>query len=165
MKLGLLLVTALLATTPAAARHADKPQPKPLLTSIDGLPFGELPQQRLPASGCAAYLWSKGTTHALVAVASADPAQLRLSLGGTIADYPRTAQQGLGGYGFAGTTTYQAAAVTVILDMAIEAQGDLTQGAEVSAGTLTLERPGEDVVILPVGGLIGCAAATPQGGQ
>ncbi|MGN6271188.1 MAG: hypothetical protein ACTHM0_14990 [Sphingomonas sp.] len=164
MKLGLLLVTTLIATAPAAARRADKPQPKPLLTSIDGLPFGELPQQQLPASGCAAYLWSKGTTHALVAMASADPAQLRLSLGGTIVDYARTAQQGLGGYGFAKTTTYQAGAVSVILDMAIQAQGDLTQGAEVSAGTLTLEQPGKDIVILPVGGLIGCGAAAQQGG-
>lgn len=165
MKLGLLLFASLLVAAPAAAaRHTDKPKPKPLLTSIDGLPFGELPQQKLPTSGCAAYLWSKGTTHALVAMASADPAQLRLSIEGTIADYPRTAQQGLGGYGFASTTTYQAGDVTVILDMTIQSQSDMTQGAEVSAGTLTLERRDKDVVILPVGGLLGCAAAKTQGG-
>lgn len=166
MKLGPLLLVLASAAVPAAAHPGDKskPTPKPLLTSIDGLPFGELPQQQLPASGCAAYLWSKGTTHALVAMASADPAQLRLSLEGTIADYPRTAQQGLGGYGFASATTYQAGDVTVILDMTVQAQSDLTQGAEVSAGTLTLERRDKDVVILPVGGLLGCSAAKTQGG-
>lgn len=164
MKLGLLLFSPLIVAAPAAARHTDKPQPRQLRSSIDGLPFGELPQQKLPAAGCAAYLWSKGTTHALVAMASADPAQLRLSLDGTVADYPRSAQQGLGGYGFASTTTYQAGDVTVILDMTIQSQGDMTQGAEVSAGTLTLERRDKDVVILPVGGLLGCTAAAPQGG-
>lgn len=159
MKLGPLLLALVLVAGPATARRADKPAAKPLLASIDGLPFGELPQQRLPASGCAAYLWSKGTTHALVAMASADPARLRLSLGGAIADYPRTAQQGAAGFGFDRTTTYQAGEVTAILDMAIQTQSDLTQGAEVSSGTLTLERPGQDTVIMPVGGLIGCAAA------
>lgn len=165
MKLGPLLLVLVCAAGPAAARHVDKPKPKPLLTSIDGLPFGELPQQQLPASGCAAYLWSKGTTHALVAMATADPAQLRLSLEGKIADYPRTVQQGLGGYGFAGTTTYHVGDVTVILDMEIQSQSDMTQGAEVSTGTLTLERSGKDVVVLPVGGLLGCAAAPAQGGM
>jgi hypothetical protein len=151
MKLGLLLVLPLLA----AAAPADEP----LRASIDGLPFGEIPQQHLPASGCAAYLWSKGTTHALVAMASADPAQLRFSLGGTITDAPRIAQQGAAGFGFDRTTTYQAGENTVILDMTIETQSDLTRGAAVSAATLTLERPGRDTIILPVGGLIGCAAA------
>jgi len=153
MKLGPLLVLPLLA---AAA-----PVDKPLLTSIDGLPFGEIPQQRLPASGCAAYLWSKGATHALVAMASADPAQLRFSLGGTVTDAPRTAQQGAAGFGFDRTTTYQAGEVTAILDMTVETQGDLSQGAAVPSGTLTLERPGQDTVILPIGGLIGCAATAP----
>lgn len=153
---SLLLVLAL-AAAPAAARQADASAPPQLRTSIDGLPFGELPKQQLPARGCAAYLWSRSTTHALVAMASADPAQLRISLDGTIADYPRAAQQGLGGFGFARTTTYRAGDVTAILEMTIQAQADLTQGAAVPSATLTLERPGKDTVVLPVGGLIGCA--------
>jgi hypothetical protein len=157
MKLGLPLLALVLVAGPVTARNPEKPP----LASIDGLPFGELPQQELPASGCAAYLWSKGTTHALVAMASADPAQLRLSLGGRIADFPRAARQGAAGFGFDRKTTYQEGEVTVILDMTIQAQSDLTQGAEVSAGTLTLDRQGKDTVILPVGGLIGCAASAP----
>ncbi|HEU4959713.1 MAG TPA: hypothetical protein VFT56_04840 [Sphingomonas sp.] len=160
MMLRPLLLAVALAAAPAAARHADTPAAKPLRASIDGLPFGELPEQQLPARGCAAYLWSKGNTHALVAMASADPAQLRLSLDGTIADYPRVAQQGLGGFGFGRTTTYRTGDVTAILDMAIQAQADLSEGAAVPSGTLTLERPGKDTVVLPVGGLIGCAGAS-----
>jgi hypothetical protein len=164
MKTGILLLAIACVAAPAAARRADTPPAKPLLTSIDGLPLGELPRQQLPANGCAAYLWSAGTTHALVAMASADPAQIRLSLEGRITDFLRTGQQGIGGFGFDRTTTYQGGDVTAILDMSVQAQANLTQGAEVSAGTLTVQRPGRDTVILPVGGLIGCAAATPQGG-
>lgn len=159
MKLRPLLLAIVLAAAPATARKADKPAPKPLLTSIDGVPLGELPQQELPATGCAAYLWSKGTTHALVAMASADPARLRLSLDGKITDYPRTAQQGAGGFGFAQTTTYQAGDLTATLDLTIRANADLTQGAAVPSGTLTVERTGQDSIVLPVGGLIGCTAS------
>ena len=35
--------------------------------SIDGLPLGAIPRQTLPEHGCAAFLWSVGTTRALVA--------------------------------------------------------------------------------------------------
>lgn len=161
----LLLLALVLAAAPAAAhRHDDdKPTPKPLLNSIDGLPLGEIPRQELPATGCAAYLWSAGTTHALVAMASAAPAQLRLSLDGTIGDYPLAAEDGPAGFGFDRTTTYRAGSVTAILNMSIQTRADLTGGASVPDGTLTLERPGKDTVILPIGGLIGCAAPPQEG--
>jgi hypothetical protein len=161
MMVRLLPLAALLLVSPASAR--DDP-PKPLLTSIDGLPFGQLPKQQLPVTGCAAYLWSNSVTQALVAMASADPAQIRLSLDGAIADYPRVAQHGVGALGFAGITTYQAGTVKVTLDMTIASEDDLAQGAAVPHGTLTLERTGQDTVVLPVGGLIGCAAP-PTGGK
>ena len=151
------LPLALLLLTGTAAARNDTPA-KPLLTSIDGLPLGQLPKQALPATGCAAYLWSDGTTHALVAMASADPALLRLSIGGTIADYPRVAQHGIGGLGFAGSTTYRSGAVIATLEMTVVTQTDLTQGAAVHDAVLTLVRTGHDTVVLPVGGLIGCAA-------
>lgn len=158
MRLGSLLLVLLLVSTPATARRDDKGVSKTLLSSIDGLPFGQLPEQQLPASGCAAYLWSKSTTHALVAMATADPAQVRLSIDGVVVDYPRTAQHGASGFGFDRWTTYRRGDVTAVLDMQIATQSDLTDGAEVTAGTLMLERSGKDVVILPVGGLIGCSA-------
>jgi len=164
MKPGLLVALSIVVAGPVAAHRAEGRATKVLLTSIDGLPLGELPKQGLPAQGCAAYLWSKGTTHALVAMANADPAALRLSLDGTVADYPRTAQQGVAGFGFDRTTTYQAGGVVAILDMTVQAEGDLTQGAAVPSGTLTLERAGKDSIVLPVGGLIGCAQTDPQTG-
>ena len=45
-----------------------------------------------------------------------------------------------------------------VLDMAVETRADLTGGAVVPAATLRVERPGRDAVVVPVAGLIGCAA-------
>ena len=39
-----------------------------------------------------------------------------------------------------------------------ERRKDLAQGAVVPAATLRLDRPGKDSVVLPVAGIIGCAA-------
>lgn len=153
--LRFLPLALLLLTGEATARDASAAVP--LLASVDGLPLGQLPKQQLPATGCAAYLWSDGAVHALVAMASADPAQIRLSLDGNIADYPRVAQHGVGGFGFAGTTTYQSGGVTATLEMTIATESSLTQGAAVRNAVLTLARSGHDTVVLPVGGLIGCA--------
>lgn len=125
--------------------------------TLDGLPFGALPKQELPARGCAAFLWSATGTRAMVAMAMADPAQLRLSLGGTITDLARDAQQGAEGFGFSATTEYRSSDVTATLDMNIAARGDLKDGASVPEGTLRLDRAGQDSIVLPVVGLIGCA--------
>ena len=125
--------------------------------TIDGLPFAALPKQDLPAKGCAAFLWSASGTRALIAMATADPAQLRLSIAGTITDLARDQQQGTGGFGFADTVEYRAGNVTATLDMKIVARGDLKDGASVPEGTLRLDRTGQDSVVLPVVGLIGCA--------
>lgn len=144
----------LLGTTTTADRTP--PAAKPLAKSIDGLPIGAIPQQALPASGCAVYLWSAGPSRALVAMASADPAQLRLSIGGTITDIARSAQREPGGFGFSGVTEYRSNEVTAVLDMTIATRGDLKDGAAVPAATLSIERPGQDGVVLPVAGLIGC---------
>lgn len=127
------------------------------VAAADGVSIGAIPKQQLPTTGCAAYLWSNGEKRALVAMAGAEPAQIRLSIDGAVADYPRTAQSGAGGYGFAGVTTYVRGDVTATLDMAIVTKADMTQGATVPEATLRIDRPGHDTIVLPVAGLIGCA--------
>ena len=124
--------------------------------SIDGLPLGAIPRQTLPEHGCAAFLWSVGTTRALVAMANAEPASLRLSIDGTITDLPRDTQQGAAGFGFAETTAYRAGTTTATLVMSVKTRGDLKEGAAVSDATLRLDREGKDSVVLPVAGMIGC---------
>jgi hypothetical protein len=124
--------------------------------SIDGLPLGAIPRQTLPEHGCAAFLWSVGTTRALVAMASAEPASLRLSIDGAIVDLPRDTQQGAAGFGFAETTAYRAGATSATLVMSVKTRGDLKEGAAVSDATLRLDREGKDSIVLPVAGMIGC---------
>ena len=134
-----------------ATAQASPPAP------LDGLPLAELPKQQLPAKGCAAFLWTASGTRTLVAMATADPAQLRLSLGGTITDLARASAQGEPSFGFANNADYGSGDVTVTLDMTIAARGDIKDGAPVPEGTLRLDRKGQDSVVLPVVGLIGCA--------
>ncbi|WP_034159839.1 hypothetical protein [Sphingomonas sp. ERG5] len=141
------------------AKPAAPPPPPP--ASIDGLPIGGIARQDLPASGCAAYLWSVGQTRTLVAMASADPASVRLSIEGRQIDVPRTGQQGggqqdAGGFGFSDVTEYEGDGVKAVLDMTITTRGDLKDGATVPEATLRIERAGKDSIILPVMGLIGC---------
>ena len=124
--------------------------------SIDGLPLGAIPRQTLPEHGCAAFLWSVGTTRALVAMASAEPAMLRLSIEGTVTDLARDTQQGAAGFGFAETTAYRAGTVTATLVMSVKTRGDLKEGAAVPEATLRLDRDGKDSIVLPVAGMIGC---------
>jgi hypothetical protein len=138
----------------AGAASAQTPPP----ATIDGLPIGAIPTQAMPATGCAAFLWTASGTRALVAMAGADPAQLRLSIGGTLTDLPRTEQHDPGGFGFAGTTQYQAGDVTAVLTMSIVTRGDLKDGAAVPEATLRIDRTGQDSFIVPVAGLVGCAA-------
>jgi len=119
---------------------------------------GSIGRQALPAKGCAAFLWDRGSSPALVAMATADPATLRLSIDGKPVDLPRAGQGGdAAGYGFARRTEYRLATVTARLELTVTARPDLTQGAAITDATLTVERSGADSVVLPVGGLVGCA--------
>lgn len=124
----------------------------------DALPLGTLPPQALPAKGCAAFLWTIGDSPVLVAMAGADPARLRVSLGGAITDLARTAQHGEGSYGFAGTAEYRGAAATATLDMTIAERADIKDGAGVPSATLRVDRDGQDSIVIPLAGLIGCAS-------
>jgi hypothetical protein len=122
-----------------------------------GLPIAALPRQELPVRGCAAYLFTRGEKPAFVAMAGADPAQLRLSLNGTVTDIARAAQSGAGGFGFAGVTDYAGGDVRATLEMTIETRADLTDGGAVSAATLRIDRSGQDSVVMPLAGIVGCA--------
>ncbi len=127
---------AILPVLLAGAASAQTPPP----AAIDGLPIGAIPTQALPAKGCAAFLWTASGTRALVAMAGADPAQLRLSIGGTLTDLPRTEEHDPGGYGFAGTTQYQAGDVTAVLTMSI-ATARRPEGRRRGAGSDAQDRP------------------------
>lgn len=128
-----------------------------LLLAQAALPtVAALPRQQLPAQGCAAYLWSV-TDRRLVAMAVAEPGTVRIALEGAPTDLRRIGQAGPGGYGFGDTNSYMRGDVTVTLAMTVAARPDLSDGATVPQGTLTVARAGGDALVLPVAGLIGCA--------
>ena len=153
-KLALALIVLAL---PASAKDKKPAPPPPVIASVDGLPIGAVPKQDLPAQGCAAYLWTRGPSQAMIAMAVADPAMIRLTIDGKVQDFAMTAQNGTGGYGFSRTTEYRGGDVTATLDMTIASDAALTGGARVGDATLRIERPGRDALVVPAGGLIGCA--------
>jgi len=142
--ISLALMLALQAAAPSAAANAG---PGPL---------GAIGTQKLPAKGCGAYLWSMDAGRQLVAMATADPAQIRLAIDGKASDYAMTTQSPAIGFGFGGVTHYRGGDVTATLDMAVAVRADISAGATVTSATLRIDRPGRDTVVIPVGGLIGC---------
>jgi hypothetical protein len=152
-----ILSLALLVAAPALAKDKTPlPAPAPIVASVDGLPIGALPKQNLPARGCAAYLWTRGPSQALIAMAVADPAAIRLTIDGKVQDFTLSAQNGAGGYGFSHSTEYKGGDVTATLDMTIAADNNLAGGARIGEATLRIDRAGKDSLIIPAGGLIGC---------
>lgn len=126
------------------------------VASIDGLPIGALPRQALPEKGCAAYLFTGGTTRAFAAMVA--PESLRLAIEGKVIDLPRTTQDGPVAHGLSRDTEYRSGDVAATLSLTIVDRPDLTQGAAVESALLTLERAGRDVVAVPLAGLVGCKA-------
>ena len=142
------MIPLLLALQVAAATPAP---PAPVL--------GPIGKQALPASGCAAFLWSLAGDRTLVAMAAATPPRIRLALDGKPpADFAWASEDGVPLLGLAPVTTYKAGDVTVTLALTIATRPDLAAGGLVSQGTLTVERPSRDSVVLPVAGLVGCAS-------
>ncbi|QDZ09131.1 hypothetical protein FPZ24_10005 [Sphingomonas panacisoli] len=141
---------------PAAAKDKKPPAPAPIVASVDGLPIGVVPKQDLPSKGCAAYLWTRGPSQAMIAMAVADPATIRLTIDGKVQDFAMTTQNGTGGYGFSQTTEYRGGDVTATLEMTIATETGMTGGARIGDATLRIDRPGRDSVVVPAGGLIGC---------
>ncbi|MHC9417377.1 hypothetical protein ACYZX9_02095 [Sphingomonas citri] len=130
--------------------------------SIDGLPLSTLPRQELPARGCAAYLFSTGQVRGLAAVATADPATLRIALDGSVRDLPRAAAAGTVALGLNAESVYRAGEVTATVQLTIEPRPNLNNGAAVPSATLRLDRPGQDTLVVPLAGLVGCAPAAAK---
>ena len=114
-------------------------------------------RQALPASGCAAFLWSRGDAPQLVAMVGAEPGSLKLRFDGKTVELPRTAAEGAAGRGLPAQSRYAAGDVTATVALSAQDRADLSDGALVSDATLTVARTGKDTTVVPAGGLIGCA--------
>ncbi|WP_294234466.1 hypothetical protein [uncultured Sphingomonas sp.] len=118
---------------------------------------GTLPKQTLPERGCAAYLWAVQDQRF---VAMVEPGRLRVMLDGKPTDLPAAEAGGVGPLGLASTTRYAGDGVIATLDMTITQRETLQDGAIVSDATLRLARGNQDEIVVPVGGLVGCAPAS-----
>lgn len=118
--------------------------------------LGAIGPQTLPPSGCAAYLWSRGTPPRLVAMASGT---LRLSIDGKPVDLARTAAEGVAARDVPAGARFAAGDITATLQLSAVERPDLADGAVVPDGLLTVARAGADTIVAPVAGLIGCAPA------
>jgi hypothetical protein len=116
--------------------------------------LGALPKQALPERGCAAYLWAVQDQRF---VAMVEPGRLRIMLDGKPTDLAAAEAGGGGALGLASTTRYAGAGVTATLDMTITQRETLQDGAIVSDASIRLTRGNQDEIVVPVGGLVGCA--------
>ncbi|MFN3775855.1 hypothetical protein [Sphingomonas parapaucimobilis] len=124
---------------------------------VPALPvLGALPKQALPERGCAAYLWAVQDQRF---VAMVEPGRLRIMLDGKPTDLAAAEAGGGGTLGLASTTRYAGAGVTATLDMTITQRETLQDGAIVSDASIRLTRGNQDEIVVPVGGLVGCAPA------
>lgn len=153
----ILPIALILLAVPALAKDKKQPPTVPIVASVDGLPIGAVPKQDLPAKGCAAFLWTRGPSQAMIAMAVADPATIRLTIDGKVQDFAMAAQNGTGGFGFSHTTEYRGGDLTATLDLTIATDSNLANGARIGDATLRVERTGQDAVVIPAAGLIGCA--------
>ncbi|QXT35337.1 hypothetical protein KV697_16555 [Sphingomonas sanguinis] len=118
--------------------------------------LGALPKQALPERGCAAYLWAVQDQRF---VAMVDPGRLRIMLDGKPTDLAAAQAEGGSALGLASTTRYVGAGVAATLDMTITQRETLQDGAIVSDASIRLTRGNQDEIVVPVGGLVGCAPA------
>ena len=127
--------------------------------------LGAIGPQALPPRGCAAFLWSRGDEPRLVAMVGAEPGTLRLRLDGKPLVLARVGTEGAVLRGIAAMSRYAVGGVSATLTLSATDRPDLTDGALVGDATLTVDQAGQDTVVAPVGGLIGCAPDTGGRGK
>lgn len=144
-----LLAAALLASACAPGRAV-----APTAIVADTPIVGTLPRQRLDPGQCSLYLWSPGPPPRLVMAADATSA--RIVHRGRVVDLPLTRADGVAVLGLSSASAYGDAGVSLAVDVAIEPRPNLTAGALVPSGSLTVTEAGGDAVVLPVSGMVGC---------
>lgn len=119
-----------------------------LLAMLSAAAFGltELPQQRLDVGQCLTFLWTRTEPTVRIAMIDEKAGTIRLMRNGQLADAPRIAPG-----------RYQLDALTVRLDLDLEQPGGLTDGSIIRQGSISLDQPGAESVVIPVGGIRGCA--------
>lgn len=142
---------ALLIAAALAGCGADRPRSAGVVPPDDGLPLGTLPKQDLAAGQCALFLWKAGQDARLIAMARLEPAIARIVIRGRIVDLARAD----GGKTFE-DARYAGPAATLRIGVVLEQTPGLARGAVVRSGTVELDLPGGEGVVVPVAGMFAC---------
>lgn len=108
--------------------------------------LAELPPQPMAPGQCLTFLWSRTEPPRRVAMIDERAGILRIMHDGKPLDLARTAPG-----------AYAAGPLQARVDLQLQTHPDVTDARIVEQGTLRLEAPGEDMLLLSVGGLSGCA--------
>ena len=118
-----------------------------LLSILTPLALGltQLPEQKLIPGRCVAFLWTRSETPVRIAMVDESAQFLRLARGRQILDIARVSPGIYAGHG-----------MTVTLNLEFAERQGLTDGSLVESGVMRFDRPGQDSIALPVGGMRAC---------
>lgn len=144
MRLAIPLMAAALVTGGAAAPEEG------------GLPFDELPPQRLDRGQCALVLWTRTTPAKRVLMAVTGPAGARVQSGGKTVTLARTGWSGEGVYGHYPRQTYAGAGMELTVDVEFDTTSRLVGGALAPSGAIALKDAQGWSTVTPVAGMVAC---------
>ncbi|QMW21738.1 hypothetical protein [Sandaracinobacteroides saxicola] len=130
-----------------------------MILALLALTLSDVPPMRLEPGRCLLAIWTRGETVRRIALLEDEPARLTLVLDGKRRVLPRLSSDGEQVSGFVPRASYGDAAVTVVLDLALETRAGLADGAVANAGSLRLQPASGDALVLPVGAIAGCQPA------
>ena len=128
-----------------------------LLAAVDDpSPLGTLPRQALDRGSCAAFLWEVTEPPRLVLMLRAGSGAARAMFSGAVRDLAQAAASGEAVRGIAPKARYGTDGSALDVDLVIEERSGLADGAVIPSGTVNMQRPGGDTVVMPVSGMIAC---------
>lgn len=116
-----------------------------LAAAAIALPLQQIPEQKLVPGHCVAFLWTKAEPPRRVAMLDETAALLRIRIDGRQRDLPQVAPG-----------RYAADGLAIALDLDLGPRAGMAGGEVVEQGALSFERPGADVIVVPVGGIRAC---------
>jgi hypothetical protein len=117
-----------------------------LLAGASILGLTELPTQKLVPGRCVTFLWTRTETPVRLAMVDEGAQTIRLNKGRQMVDIAKAGPGRYGGHGYD---------ITLSLDY-VDRRG-LANGSVVETGSMRIETPGQDALVLPVGGMRACS--------
>lgn len=119
-------------------------------------PLVELPPQTLAPGQCALFLWERAPSARRLAMLSASPPFARVMTAEGLRDLAQTSGAGEPRFGLTPEASYADVDLSLSVTLRFEDTQGLVGGALARDGALSIGRPGADVLVIPVAGILGC---------